>query len=176
VTTAPAALTATTTPRIRPLVEGDWAAVVEVYRQGIESGDATFETVVPGWSEWDAARHPAARLVVEDAGTVLGFAAVTPVSSRAVYRGVAEVMVYVAAAARARGLGRLLLAELVRATEAAGIWTLQAGIFPENRASLALHERLGFRVVGVRERLGRFHDGRWRDVTLLERRSRVTGR
>jgi L-amino acid N-acyltransferase YncA len=160
---------------IRALGAYDWPAVADIYAQGIAAGDATFETVVPGWPEWDAARHPAARLVAESEDGVVGFAAVSPVSKRAVYAGVAEVMVYVAAEARGRGTGRLLLDALVRVTEEAGIWTLQAGIFPENRASIALHERLGFRVVGVRERLGRFHDGRWRDVVLMERRSRVAG-
>lgn len=160
---------------IRPLTADDWPVVAEIYRQGIATGDATFETTVPTWEEWDASRTPVARLVAESTGGVEGFAAVSAVSRRAVYAGVAEVMVYVADGARGRGVGRQLLEALVEATEVAGIWTLQAGIFPENRASIAIHEKLGFRVVGVRERLGRFHDGRWRDVVLMERRSRVVG-
>jgi L-amino acid N-acyltransferase YncA len=158
------------------MVAGDWPAVAEIYRQGIATGDATFETTVPTWEEWDASRHSAARLVAEGPRGIEGFAAVSTVSKRPVYAGVAEVMVYVAEDARGRGVGGRLLQALVEATEAAGIWTLQAGIFPENRASIAVHEKAGFRVVGVRERLGRFRDGRWRDVVLMERRSAVVGR
>jgi L-amino acid N-acyltransferase YncA len=158
------------------MASADWPAVAEIYRQGIATGDATFETTVPTWEEWDASRHAVARLVAEGPRGIEGFAAVSPVSKRGVYAGVAEVMVYVAADARGRGVGGRLLQALVEATEAAGIWTLQAGIFPENRASIAIHERVGFRVVGRRERLGRFHDGRWRDVVLMERRSEVAGR
>jgi len=161
---------------IRPMTEGDWPAVAEIYRQGIATGDATFETTVPTWEVWDAAHHPAARLVREGPAGVDGFAAVSPVSRRSVYAGVAEVMVYVADDARGRGVGTLLLRALVEATEAAGIWTLNASIFPENGASIAIHEKAGFRVVGVRERLGRFRDGRWRDVVFMERRSGVVGR
>lgn len=162
--------------RLRPMHPADWPAVARIYAQGIASGDATFERRVPEWSEWDAARHAAARLVAEDGSAgVVGFACVSPVSSRPVYRGVCEVMVYVAEEARGAGLGRRLMEALVATTEEAGIWTLQAGIFPENRASVAVHEAVGFRHVGVRERLGRFHDGRWRDVLLLERRSEVAG-
>ena len=133
-------------------------------------GDATFETEVPSWESWDAARLVAPRLVAEQDGEVVGFAALSPVSSRAVYCGVADVMVYVARRARGHGVGRSLLEALVAEAEAAGIWTLQAGIFPENEPSLRLHEACGFRRVGVRERLGRHH-GIWRDVVLLERRS-----
>jgi L-amino acid N-acyltransferase YncA len=157
------------------MVSGDWPAVAEIYRQGIAAGDATFETTVPTWEEWDASRHPAARLVAEGPGGIEGFAVVSPVSKRRVYTGVAEVMVYVAHDARGMGVGGRLLRALVEATEDEGIWTLQAGIFPENRASIAIHEKAGFRVVGLRERLGRFHDGRWRDVVLMERRSGVVG-
>lgn len=161
---------------IGPMAPGDWPAVAEIYRQGIESGDATFETDVPSWEAWNAHRHPLARLVARDArGEVVGFACMSPVSKRSVYEGVAEVMVYVAAASRGRGLGRRLLDALVTASEAAGIWTLQAGIFPENVASIRIHERAGFRVLGRWERLGRFHDGRWRDVVMMERRSDAVG-
>jgi L-amino acid N-acyltransferase YncA len=165
-----------TSAQVRTLTPEDWPRVAEIYRQGIATGDATFETQVPTWAQWDAARRREARLVVEVGGRVVGFAAVSPVSSREVYAGVAEVMVYVDEAERGRGVGRRLLEALVTAAEDAGIWTLQAGIFPENGASISLHERLGFRVVGVRERLGRFHDGRWRDVVLMERRSTALGR
>ncbi|MCG6989558.1 MAG: N-acetyltransferase family protein [Gemmatimonadetes bacterium] len=164
-----------TLPQVRTLTPEDWPQVAEIYRQGIATGDATFETRVPTWAQWDADRRREPRLVIEVDGRVVGFAVVSPASSREVYAGVAEVMVYVDEAERGRGMGRRLLEALVTATEDAGIWTLQAGIFPENRASIALHEGLGFRVVGVRERLGRFHDGRWRDVVLMERRSRVVG-
>lgn len=164
-----------TLPQVRALTPEDWPRVAEIYRQGIATGDATFETRVPTWAQWDAARRREPRLVVEVDRRVVGFAAVSPASSREVYAGVTEVMVYVDEAERGRGIGRRLLEALVTATEDAGIWMLQAGIFPENRASIALHERLGFRVVGVRERLGRFRDGRWRDVVLMERRSRVVG-
>lgn len=162
--------------RVRSLRDGDWPRVAAIYLQGIEAGDATFETRVPTWEEWDGARLAAPRLVAEAGGHVVGFAALSSTSRRPVYAGVAEVMVYVAAEARGRGVGTALLKALVLASENEGIWTLQAGIFPENRASLAIHARAGFREVGRREALGRFHDGRWRDVVILERRSKVVGR
>lgn len=162
---------------IRSLEPEDWSAVAEIYRQGIASGHATFETRVPTWAEWDAARDPRCRLVaVDDAGGVTGFAVLSRASSRPVYAGVCEVMVYVAARVRGRGVGRALMDALVVASEDAGIWTLRAGIFPENEASIALHRAVGFRLVGHHERLGRFHDGRWRDVVVLERRSDTVGR
>lgn len=160
---------------LRPLRAGDWPAVAEIYGQGIAAGDATFETEVPPWERWDAARLPEPRLVALRAGKVVGYAALSPVSSRPAYAGVAEVSVYVAEEARGEGVGRTLLDALVSASEAAGIWSLRAGIFPENQASLALHGAAGFRVVGVWERVGRFHDGRWRDVVLMERRSPAVG-
>jgi L-amino acid N-acyltransferase YncA len=155
---------------VRPLVRDDWPAVREIYEQGIASGDATFETEAPAWDAWDRAHS--LRLVAEAHREVLGWAALSPVSERCVYEGVVEDSVYVASSAQGRGIGRLLLEELVRRAEADGIWTVQAGIFPENDASLELHRRCGFRVVGVRERLGR-RDGVWRDVVLMERRSEV---
>ena len=158
------------------MAAGDWPAVAEIYRQGIATGDATFETTVPTWEEWDASHHPTGRLVAERPRGIEGFAAVSPVSKRPVYAGVAEVTVYVAEDARGRGVGGGLLQALVEATESAGIWTLQASIFPENSASIVIHQEMGFRVVGVRKRLGRFHDGRWRDVVLMERRSGEVGR
>jgi L-amino acid N-acyltransferase YncA len=161
---------------LRPMTPDDWPAVREVYAEGIATGDATFETEPPSWEAWDAGRLTDHRLVAVDAGTgtVLGWAAVKPVSDRCAYAGVVEHSVFVAARARGRGVGRALLAALVSSTEAAGIWTVQSGIFPENAASLALHAAAGFRVVGRRERIGRL-DGRWRDVLLVERRSAVVG-
>jgi len=160
---------------IGAMVAGDAAAVLEIYGAGIATGDATFQTEVPSWAEWDAAHLPRPRLVARDAaGTVLGWCALLPISLRPVYAGVCEESVYVAPAARGRGVGRALLEAMVRESEAAGIWTLQTGIFPENGASLALHEACGFRVLGVRERIGR-HMGRWRDVVFMERRSRRAG-
>jgi phosphinothricin acetyltransferase len=155
---------------------GDWPAVRAIYTAGIATGDATLETETPRWSDWDAAHRPDCRPVAVDAaGTILGWAALTPVSGRCVYGGVAEVSVYVAPRAQGRGVGRALLERLITESEAAGLWTLQASILVENAASLALHERCGFRRVGVRERLGRDGTGRWRDVALLERRSVAVG-
>lgn len=149
--------------------------MAEIYRQGIESGDATFETEVPTWESWDAARSPDCRIVAEVDGEVVGYAGLSSVSGRPVYAGVREVMIYVGEFARGRGVGRRLLCRLVEETEKEGIWTLQAGIFPENVASIRIFEKCGFRVLGTHERLGRFHDGRWRDVVLMERRSGVVG-
>ncbi|MFE2412046.1 GNAT family N-acetyltransferase [Kitasatospora sp. NPDC059408] len=146
-------------------------AVLAVYRASIDTGDATFETAAPGWPAFDASRLPEHRLVaLDDDGTLLGWAAVSRVSARSAYAGVVEHSVYVAPAAHGRGVGRTLLTALLASTDAAGIWTVQAGIFPENGASLALHHRAGFRTVGTRERVGRLN-GRWRDVVLVERRS-----
>jgi phosphinothricin acetyltransferase len=145
-----------------------------VYREGIATGNATFETEVPSWEAWDAGHLPTARLVAGEDGAVVGWAALSPVSDRCAYGGVAEASVYVAASARGRGVGRALLEETIRVSEEAGIWTLQGGVFPENKASLALLARCGFRAVGIRARLGSLH-GRWRDVVLLERRSAIAG-
>ncbi len=151
-----------------------WEAVKTIYEEGIATGDATFQTSAPPWEEWDAAHLQAARLVAVENDTVLGWAALTPVSGRCVYAGVAEVSVYVSAGARGRGLGKQLLNALVTASEAAGLWTLQAGIFPENAASIAIHKACGFRVAGTREKIGKMY-GLWRDTVLLERRSKVAG-
>lgn len=164
-----------TAPVLRPLTAADWPSVRTIYAEGIATGEATFETAPPEWPAWNAGHLAGCRLAAEDGGRVVGWAALSPVSGRCVYAGVAEVSVYVAAAARGRGVGRALLAELVQASEDMGIWTLQAGIFPENAVSVALHHRCGFRTVGVRERLGAMN-GRWRDVLLLERRSGRLGR
>jgi L-amino acid N-acyltransferase YncA len=148
---------------------GDWEDVRRIYAEGIATGNATFETEPPSWESWDSAHRKDCRLVASDGDALLGWAALSRVSERCAYGGVAEVSVYVGSAARGRGVGRTLLSELVRASEEAGIWTLQAGVFPENKASIAIHQKCGFRVVGVREKLGRLA-GVWRDVVLLERR------
>jgi phosphinothricin acetyltransferase len=160
--------------RNRPLLSFDWPAVRGIYLEGVATGNATFETEAPEWERWDASHRADCRFVACDADAVVGFAALSPVSARKVYAGVAEVSVYVAERARRGGVGRSLLRELIGASEAAGIWTLQAGIFPENHASLRLHQSCGFRILGTRERVGRLA-GRWRDVALLERRSAVAG-
>ena len=154
---------------VRAMTPQDWPSVARIYAEGITTRNATFETTVPSWAAWDAAHTVEHRWVADD-GAVLGWVACSRVSSRCVYAGVLELSVYVAEAARGRGVGSALLAALVRSTEAAGVWTLETGIFPENTASLALHARHGFRVIGTRERVGRM-DGTWRDVVLLERRS-----
>lgn len=158
---------------VRAMTPQDWPSVARIYAEGIATRDATFETTVPAWADWDAA-HTVEHRWVADAGEVRGWVACSRVSSRCVYAGVLELSVYVAEAARGRGVGSALLAALVRSTEAAGVWTLETGIFPENTASLALHARHGFRVIGTRERVGQM-DGTWRDVVLLERRSPVVG-
>ena len=148
----------------------DWPDVATIYEDGIRTRTATFETAVPDWNRWDETHLAEPRLVVEEDGAVLGWAALSSTSTRPVYAGVAEVSVYVAGDARGRGIGSALLEALVERSAIAGIWTLQAGVFPENRASLALHRACGFRTVGIRERIARL-DGAWRDVVLLERRS-----
>jgi phosphinothricin acetyltransferase len=159
------------------MAPADAAAVLAIYQAGLDAGEASFETVAPDWAEFDRGRLPAHRLVAVAGDTVLGWTAVTAVSRRVVYAGVVEHSVYVDPSAQGRGVGRALLRALIDSAEAAGVWTIQSGVFPENTASLALHAACGFRVVGTRERIGR-HDagadqspGRWRDVVLLERRS-----
>jgi phosphinothricin acetyltransferase len=156
---------------IRPMDVADAGAVLRIYQAGLDSGHASFEVTAPTWAAFDAAKLPAHRHVAVDSdGTVAGWVAVSAVSARPVYAGVVEHSVYVDPRAQGRGVARSLLTALIASTEAAGIWTIQSGIFPENTASLALHERAGFRIIGARERVGRHH-GRWRDVILLERRS-----
>jgi phosphinothricin acetyltransferase len=156
---------------IAPMTPDDWPAVRTIFEEGIATGDATFETAAPDWPEWDAKHLPQSRLVARESGHLLGWAALSPVSSRPVYGGVAEVSIYVAERARGRGIGHALLDALIAESERHGLWTLQAGIFPENTASIELHRNAGFRVVGRRERIGRMPDGAWRDTILLERRS-----
>jgi L-amino acid N-acyltransferase YncA len=158
--------------KTRDLRPQDWLDVVRIYEEGMLTGNATFETQLPSWEAWDAAHLVEHRLVATLDDEVVGWAALSPYSDRECYRGVAEESIYIAERARGLGLGRRLLGALIASAEAAGIWTLQAGIFPENEASIALHVALGFRVVGVRERLGRSR-GVWRDVVLLERRSEM---
>jgi L-amino acid N-acyltransferase YncA len=158
--------------RIEPMTERHAAAVLAIYQAGIDEGDATFETQAPAWPEFTAARLPDHRFVASNGADVLGWVAVSPVSGRCVYAGVVEHSVYVHPDARGQGVGRQLLTALIASTEAAGIWTIQSGIFPENTASVALHHAVGFRTVGIRERLGQQH-GRWRDVVLIERRSHL---
>jgi L-amino acid N-acyltransferase YncA len=160
------------TVELRRLERRDWPAVADIYWDGMRSGLATFETEVPPWEAWDANHFPDHRLVADLLGDVVGWAALSPASRRRCYAGVAENSVYVAAGARGLGIGRQLLEALIVGAEAAGIWTIQTSIFPENRASLALHERCGFRVVGTRERIAK-RDGVWRDTVFLERRNEV---
>ena len=161
---------------IRPMTGADATQVLAIYQTGLDGGEASFETQAPTWDVFDAKLLPAHRHVAADgtSGQLLGWVAASGVSDRYVYQGVVEHSVYVVPAARGRGVGAALLRALIGSTEAAGIWTIQSGIFPENAASLRLHERAGFRVVGIRARLGRHH-GRWRDVVLLERRSAHAG-
>jgi L-amino acid N-acyltransferase YncA len=159
---------------ILPMSDADWPAVRAIYEQGIATGNATFEKSAPEWDAWDAAHLPHCRLVANSASEVVAWAALSPVSSRCVYAGVAEVSIYVAARARGQSIGFLLLSALVETSERENIWTLQAGIFQENAASIDLFQKAGFRVLGRRERLGQM-DGRWRDVILMERRSQIVG-
>jgi len=159
---------------INALQPDDWPAVRAIYLEGIATRNATYETEAPSWEQWDAARHKDCRLVARRGSEVVGFAALSPVSSRHVYRGVAEATIYVATAHRGRGVGTSLMHALIAASEAAGVWTLQAGVFPENEGSLRLTARCGFRVVGTRARLAKHYDT-WRDVLLLERRSDRVG-
>ena len=153
---------------------GHWPDVKRIYEEGIATGHATFQTAAPTWEEWDGSHLPHSRLVALDGGKVVGWAALTPVSGRCVYAGVAEVSVYIAETARGRGVGKQLLSALISESEAKGLWTLQAGIFPENRASIGLHESVGFRMVGIREKIGNMN-GQWRDTALMERRSTNIG-
>ncbi len=154
---------------VREMVEADWPEVAAIWREGIATGEATFETEPPAWEVFDSTRRPEGRLIAERRGDIVGWAALSPVSGRACYAGVAENSIYVAAAARGAGVGSMLATALIQAASDAGIWTIQTSIFPENAASLALHRRVGFRVVGRRERIAQL-DGVWRDTLLLELR------
>lgn len=159
---------------IIPLLPDHWPAVKAIYEDGLATGNASFQTSAPNWEEWDAAHLQHSRLVAIINNQVAGWAALTPVSGRCVYAGVAEVSVYVAAVSRGLGIGEDLLLALIEESESNGLWTLQAGIFPENTASIRLHEKCGFRLLGTREKIGKMGD-RWRDTVLLERRSTTVG-
>ena len=159
---------------VTPMEPGHWPRVKAIYEDGIRSGNATFETEAPSWETWDQGHLAGCRFVALVNGDVVGWAALSPVSSRCVYSGVAEVSVYVGLDAQGRGVGTRLMDALVSGSEELGYWTLQAGVFPENEPSVRVHTRAGFRLVGRRERLGQM-DGVWRDVLLLERRSSRTG-
>jgi L-amino acid N-acyltransferase YncA len=159
---------------VAEMADSDWPAVAAIYKEGIATGHATFEEDAPDWDVWNAKHLRPCRLVAKAGGKVVGWVVLSPVSSRCVYKGVAEVSVYVKASLRSQGIGRTLLKAVVGASEQAGIWTLQSGIFPENIASQTIHQQCGFRLVGYRERLGQMN-GVWRDVVLMERRSRIAG-
>ena len=165
--------------RIRDMHPADQNWVLEIYQKGIETGQATFESAAPDWDVFDKSRRPSPRLVIEHDHLVVGWAALSPVSSRAVYAGVAEVMIYIDPALKGQSLGYQLLTALIEASEREGIWTLQAVIFPENESSVALHEKCGFKRVGLRSRIGLMSHGpkagQWRDTVLMERRSQVCG-
>lgn len=159
---------------VEEMQPSDWEAVRAIYLEGIAGGIATFETDAPSWEKWDAKHLPRFRFVARAAGAVCGWVALSAVSQRAVYAGVAELSIYVAATERRRGVGQALLSAVIASSESGGIWTLQSGVFPENEASIRLHMKNGFREVGRRERIGK-RDGVWRDFILLERRSSVAG-
>jgi len=163
-----------TVPLLTPMDPADWQAIRAIYLEGIATGNATLETDAPAWEQWHASHLPSCRLVAREGTTVVGWAALSPVSGRCIYGGVAEISVYVSGSAQGRGVGRALLNRLVDESEQNGIWTLQAGILAENRVSLALHRKSGFREVGRRERIGKLA-GVWRDVVLMERRSATVG-
>jgi L-amino acid N-acyltransferase YncA len=158
---------------IEPMKAEDWPVVREIYLEGIASGQATFETQAPAWEAWDSGHRPDCRLVLKVDDRVVGWAALSPVSRRQVYAGVAEVSIYLAGSVRGQGLGKVLMAALIEASEQAGIWTLQASIFPENVASITLHKAFGFREIGYRERIAQHH-GLWRNTVLVERRSKAS--
>jgi L-amino acid N-acyltransferase YncA len=160
--------------QIEMMLPQHWSAVKIIYEEGIATGNATFQTTAPGWQEWDEAHVKVPRLLYIDNHEISGWAALTVVSDRCVYAGVGEVSVYVAASARGKGIGKKLLQQLIEESEKNNFWTLQAGIFPENKASIKIHEDCGFRVIGRREKIGRMN-GQWRDTLLLERRSTITG-
>lgn len=152
----------------------DWTSVAAIYKEGIATGFATFETSVPPFESWDKAHMTSCRFVAESSNTIVGWVALSPVSSRCVYGGVAEISVYISKASRGNGIGKLLLKHLIDASEQEGIWTLQSGIFPTNHGSIKVHEAVGFRLIGKRERVGKLN-GQWIDNVLFERRSRIVG-
>jgi len=160
---------------VRSMTSKDWPAVAAIYLEGIATGFATFETSVPSYDTWDTVHVKPCRIIAEKDNLVVGWAALSPVSSRCVYGGVAEVSIYIAASSRGLGVGKAVLQQLISESETAGYWTLQSGIFPENKASIKLHENLGFRFLGKRERIGKTESGLWKDNLLFERRSTTIG-
>ncbi len=160
---------------LRAMTSNDWPAVAKIYAEGIATGFATFETDIPEYREWDKAHINECRIVAEENDGIMGWAALSPVSSRCVYGGVAEVSVYIGAGHRGKGAGKKLLLKLIEESEKAGYWTLQSGIFPENEGSITLHKKVGFRFLGKRERIGKTQDGIWKDNLLFERRSKTIG-
>lgn len=158
----------------RELEETDWEIASKIYKEGLDTGNATFELNLPDWNEWNSGHLKACRTIAEIDNEVVGWSALSPVSSRCVYGGVAEVSVYVLSNFSRKGIGSQLLKRLISESEKQGIWTLQAGVFPENKGSITIHERLGFRKVGFRERIGKMN-GTWRDTLLLEKRSKLVG-
>jgi len=159
---------------IQNLEPAHYSSVKRIYEEGIATGNATFQTEAPEWDEWNNSHLQHSRLVAIENGELLGWAALTPVSGRCVYAGVAEVSVYVSTKARGKGVGKLLLEKLIEESERNNIWTLQAGVFPENASSLKIHEASGFRKIGLREKIGKMK-GIWRDTVLLEKRSKAVG-
>lgn len=153
----------------------DWKQIKDIYIEGIKTGNATFETSSPSWENWDANHIKACRLVAREGKEIYGWAALTPFSRRKVYSGVAEVSIYIRKNQQGEGIGKALLKKLIKDSEEHGFWTLQASIFPENKSSIILHEKCGFRVVGIREKIGKIKNGQWRDVVLMERRSQKIG-
>ena len=158
----------------RSMIPADWSIVSVIYEQGIATGDATFELMSPSWKEWNTAHLKNCRIVAETDGKVVGWTALSPVSGRCVYAGVAEISIYISAGYRGLKIGARLLDQLISESEKEGLWTLQAGIFPENKASLKIHQVAGFRIVGFREKIGKMK-GIWRDNLVLERRSKING-
>ncbi|MDP3386169.1 MAG: N-acetyltransferase family protein [Eubacteriales bacterium] len=158
---------------IDDMKESDWQQVSDIYLEGIRTGIATFETDVPNWDDWDAGHLKTGRLVARYGDSVLGWAALTPYSNRCIYAGVAEESIYISPSHKGKGIGKALLSALIKKSEESGFWTLQAGIISDNAISIALHERCGFRIVGIREKIGKSIDGIWTDVVLMERRSEI---
>lgn len=161
--------------QLRQMTAQDWSAVSKIYAEGIATGIATFETTVPSFKDWNESHIKTCRWVATDNGSIIGWAALSPVSSRCVYGGVAEISIYIAANARGMGVGKKLLQQIIKDSENNGYWTLQSGVFPQNKASIALHLACGFRHLGTRERIAQTKDGSWADNILLERRSKIIG-
>ncbi|WP_421177961.1 GNAT family N-acetyltransferase [Metabacillus dongyingensis] len=158
--------------QIKEMIDSDWDQVKTIYLEGIATGHATFETDAPSWKSWNESHSKTCRLVAKDGNKTLGWAALSPVSGRRVYAGVADVSIYISQSYKGQGIGTALLRSMIELSEKEGFWTLQSGIFPENTSSIILHNKAGFREVGIRERLGKMN-GVWRDVVLLERRNGI---